>query len=419
MPKGDYGRDVLLKHLHDGGAELINITREGSVLKDDDETICTDKASFKCRCGSIHTKKILNIVKTGAYCLKCARINMVSNTPKTINKGTTDYNKELLDKLLHESKSTFKQAYKHRSKLEDLSKLSKECDIHGSCPCGAECSNIFVNIVKRSGLYCKKCTYKKAAELRRATCIKVYGNPVAVHGDGPKEKSKQTIAENKKKRPLKPYHTRPNEVRLGIKDKNGCIYLITCLANGKQYVGLSKNETPDERYKEHWHKRNDTSKTKSILHKAMDLYGKDQFTIETLCVVPYDELYNMEAYYAKHYKTYMWDDPGGYNMVWCGIQGNLGIPHSEKTRAKISEKAKNRSPEAKQRYSDAAKKRNNSNRKPRKPGKTGEQYIQLRNNRFQVIIKDFYESFLTLEEAIKCRDEFLARECVVEIPTIS
>lgn len=408
MPKGDYGRDVLLKHIHDGGAELINVTREGTVLKDDDKTICTDKAAFKCRCGSIHTKKIVSITQTGAYCIKCARINMVKNTAKTINKDTTDYNKELLDRLLHESKSPFKEAYKHGNKLEDLSKLSKECDIHGTCPCGAECSNRFVNIRKQTGLYCKKCTTKKAVELRRTTNKKVYGHPVALHGDGPKEKTKQTLAENKKNRPLKPYHKRPNEVRLGIKDKNGCIYLITCLANGKQYVGLSKNETPDERYKEHWHTRNDTSNTKPILHKAMDLYGKEMFTVETLCVVSYDGLYNMEAYYAEQYGTYMWDNPGGYNMVWCGIRSNLGIPLSEKTRALISEKAKNRSPETKQRYSDAAKKRNNSNRKPRKAGKTGEQYIQLVKNRYRVIIKDFYKSFLTLEEAIKCRDEFIA-----------
>ena len=119
----------------------------------------------------------------------------------------------------------------------------------------------------------------------------------------------------------------------------GCIYLITCLVveNGhvKRYVGQTIYPTPDKRYEDHWKRRkiNDC-----MLHRAMTKHGRDQFKVETLCVVPLDSLDRMEEYYADQYETYVWDNPGGYNMVWCGNQKRLNLEHTAETRSKISSK---------------------------------------------------------------------------------
>jgi hypothetical protein len=87
----------------------------------------------------------------------------------------------------------------------------------------------------------------------------------------------------------------------------------------------------------------------------------EAFRVELLCSVPYDALNNMEAYYAEQYESYVWDTPGGYNMIWCGgsrvarsgIKMNLttrvairasrvGVKHTDETKSKISAALKGR-----------------------------------------------------------------------------
>lgn len=330
-----------------------------------------------------------------------------------MGKGIIRYNRELLNSDLQDKNAEFISAYRNDIKITDNSELNREDTIEFKCSCKKTDKKLFRNLHK-TGALCKSCIKIQKNQRTAKTNIELYGNVCSAQGSKQQEKIKETISKNKQNRPIKHYYNPPNEVRLGIKHKKGCIYLITCLANGKQYVGLSKNETPEDRYKEHWHKRNDTSNSKPILHKAMDLYGKDMFIVETLCVVSYDGLYNMEAYYAEQFETYMWDNPGGYNMVWCGVQSNLGLSHSAETRAKISEKAKNRSAESRAKYSEAAKRR-----KPRKTFEnlissknlTGQKYIGLRDNKFLVSIIGkkfkFYKVCITLENAIEERDKFI------------
>jgi group I intron endonuclease len=117
----------------------------------------------------------------------------------------------------------------------------------------------------------------------------------------------------------------------------GCIYLITNLANGMMYVGQTQHSTPEPRYDQHW-RESVKNRHNSMLYNSMRLHGRDQFKIETLCVVPHASLNNMEAYWAEQLETYIWDIPGGYNMVSCGDGGfgRRGIPNSPETRAKIS-----------------------------------------------------------------------------------
>lgn len=113
----------------------------------------------------------------------------------------------------------------------------------------------------------------------------------------------------------------------------GCIYLITCLVNGKKYVGQHGKPTPRERWVEHVY---DSTRKTTPLHRAIKSYGKENFTIETLCIAPLRSLGNLEAYYAEQYGTYKWDPEPGFNLVWCGEEHNRGVPASEETRKKLS-----------------------------------------------------------------------------------
>lgn len=136
----------------------------------------------------------------------------------------------------------------------------------------------------------------------------------------------------------------------------GCIYLIECLIviDGwvKRYVGQSVHTDETTRFKRHWAERHTAP---CLLHNAMLSHGRKNFKVTRLCVVPHSALGRMEEYYAEQYETYMWDTPGGYNMVWAGSSGRLGIPHSEETIAKM----KNRevTGETKQRMCEGAEMR--------------------------------------------------------------
>jgi len=113
---------------------------------------------------------------------------------------------------------------------------------------------------------------------------------------------------------------------------DGCIYIITNLANGKKYVG--QHCTPDHlaRFKGHICSANRGSKL--ILHKAMRKHGVENFICELLCVVPVEGLANMEGYWAEQYGCYMWDPEPGYNMVWCSKSFNLGVKKSPEANEK-------------------------------------------------------------------------------------
>jgi len=118
----------------------------------------------------------------------------------------------------------------------------------------------------------------------------------------------------------------------------GCIY--SYLLDGiTVYIGQSVFEDPENRDGDHWYSVF-KNKDRCILHSAMRKYGPERFNIIRLCVVPWESLDNMEAYYAEQYETYKWDSPGGYNMVWCGKGSRRGIKHSNETKLLQSNIAK-------------------------------------------------------------------------------
>lgn len=139
-------------------------------------------------------------------------------------------------------------------------------------------------------------------------------------------------------------------------EKVGCIYYIHCKDTNKGYVGQHNEVSPIKRFKSHIHqaKRN---KIMGVLHHAINKYGQESFTIETLCVVPKEAVSRMEEYWAEQLGTYVWDYPGGYNMIWCGDTSRTGFKASEETKKKQSEAAKGRivSEETKKKLSDAFK----------------------------------------------------------------
>jgi group I intron endonuclease len=122
-------------------------------------------------------------------------------------------------------------------------------------------------------------------------------------------------------------------------EKTGCIYLVTCLENGKTYVGQYAYENPNGRYTRHWASN---QKDTCIFHRALWKYGKDAFRLEILGVFPRSSLNNMEAYYAEQFQSYMWDTneeagiSGGYNMMLCGQMNRQGMKHTPEALAKIS-----------------------------------------------------------------------------------
>jgi group I intron endonuclease len=128
-------------------------------------------------------------------------------------------------------------------------------------------------------------------------------------------------------------------------EKNGCIYLVTCIENNKKYVGQYTYENPTGRFKRHL---SNNQKDTCVFHRALWKYGKDAFKLETLGIFPHSSLNNMEAYYAEQFQSYIWDTneeaniSGGYNMMLCGQMNRQGMKHTSETLEKLSKASKGR-----------------------------------------------------------------------------
>lgn len=118
----------------------------------------------------------------------------------------------------------------------------------------------------------------------------------------------------------------------------GYIYKITNKINGKSYIG--KTTDLNKRFTQHFSGRGCTK----ALNKAIEKYGKDNFTFECLETVIKNTLEelnttlnNRECYFIKEYNTF----GVGYNCT-LGGDGLSGISLSEETKAKISNSLKGR-----------------------------------------------------------------------------
>jgi group I intron endonuclease len=106
----------------------------------------------------------------------------------------------------------------------------------------------------------------------------------------------------------------------------GFIYQIRNTVNGKCYVGQTKRDDPQKRWKEHKRKPNNP-----YIKFAFELYGVQSFIFEVLFEAQNDELDDLEI---KEIATRNTLAPNGYNLQ---EGGNCYGLHTEESKKKISD----------------------------------------------------------------------------------
>ena len=141
----------------------------------------------------------------------------------------------------------------------------------------------------------------------------------------------------------------------------GYIYTITNKTDNKIYVGQTVQDV-ELRWKDHLKRGSNCRYLKSAINK----YGVDNFVFKLVCITFDNKLDDMEIQYIEKYKSLV---PNGYNLRRGGNSGRhhaetkqkisdtlkiryqnglihprnqLGIPHSEITKKRISESLKGR-----------------------------------------------------------------------------
>jgi group I intron endonuclease len=134
----------------------------------------------------------------------------------------------------------------------------------------------------------------------------------------------------------------------------GCIYRILCKSTGKSYIGQFRLDDPKYRINRHW--RDAEKGSNCIIHQAMKKYGKNDFTVEVLCICnTQDELNIKEQEYIDLHHSMCNDN--GYNMVAGGKGRAPNFHHKEEHKEKMSKLMTGRivSDETKTRISEARK----------------------------------------------------------------
>lgn len=134
------------------------------------------------------------------------------------------------------------------------------------------------------------------------------------------------------------------------------VYVHTCTANGKRYVGCTTQAIPEFRWLEGRGYRHNEHFYRAILK-----YGWNNFQHEVFEVESEEEMYRKEIELISFYHS---NDPRyGYNHSSGGEKSASGCIRSEETRKKLSEalKGKTHSEETRRKISEAKK------GKPHKP----------------------------------------------------
>lgn len=115
----------------------------------------------------------------------------------------------------------------------------------------------------------------------------------------------------------------------------GYIYKITNLKNNKVYIGLTTEDNPLNRIKEHFSKStlNSPKYKNHKFYNAIRKYGKQKFKINIICeCYNQDDLNNAEIYFITNYYE---SAKKGYNVRFGGSFGK----HSKSTKSKMRDKA--------------------------------------------------------------------------------
>ena len=130
------------------------------------------------------------------------------------------------------------------------------------------------------------------------------------------------------------------------------VYIHTCKANGKKYVGITTKIKPELR----WAEGNGYQANKHF-YSAIQKYGWTNFQHEVFEVDSKEEMYYAEKYLIAYYHTT--ESEFGYNHSSGGENGGLGCTRSEETRRKMSEanRKSHSDPEYRKKASEAHKKK--------------------------------------------------------------
>ena len=96
----------------------------------------------------------------------------------------------------------------------------------------------------------------------------------------------------------------------------GFIYKITNTINGKFYIGQTIQNVK-ERFYQHCATKCSQAILNMVIHKAINKYGKSNFTIEVIEEVESTNLNDRERYWIKYYDSYN----NGYNSTEGGQDG--------------------------------------------------------------------------------------------------
>ena len=96
----------------------------------------------------------------------------------------------------------------------------------------------------------------------------------------------------------------------------GFIYKITNKINGKSYIGQTIQNVK-ERFYQHCATKCSQAILNMVIHKAINKYGKSNFTIEVIEEVESTNLNDRERYWIKYYDSYN----NGYNSTEGGQDG--------------------------------------------------------------------------------------------------
>ena len=117
----------------------------------------------------------------------------------------------------------------------------------------------------------------------------------------------------------------------------GYIYKITNKLNNKVYIGQTRSARPTDRYAKHKYIASHLEKEKhvSLIHRAMNKYGLDNFTFEIIEEVENNLLNKKEMEYIQIYNSLV---PNGYNLTKGG-EGTLGFSRPQSEEEKTEEES--------------------------------------------------------------------------------
>lgn len=96
----------------------------------------------------------------------------------------------------------------------------------------------------------------------------------------------------------------------------GFIYRITNKTNGKSYIGQT-TQNVEERFYQHCATKCNQAVLNMAIHRAINKYGKSNFTLEVIEEVESVNLNDREKYWIKYYDSYN----NGYNSTEGGQDG--------------------------------------------------------------------------------------------------